>query len=149
MAVVVLVCVSAFYIFLTDPSLSDPDAPPTWGESAMGYAVALTIGSVLNGFARGMIGNLALGATRVGPHRLRASYEPWTLAWIQLSNTALVVATLGICTPWAQVRLQRHLIDRTAVFVDGDLDSFVAEQAGAVGATGGEMAEFFDIDLGF
>jgi uncharacterized membrane protein YjgN (DUF898 family) len=113
------------------------------------YAVGLVFLSVLNGFARGWIGNLALRNTFVGEHRLNARFDAATLASIQFTNTLLVVATLGLFTPWAQVRLAKYTVERVSIAITGDLDSFVATQAQPGSATGGEMADFFDVDIGF
>jgi uncharacterized membrane protein YjgN (DUF898 family) len=133
-------------------SFETPPEKDTLAYYAMGlgsYAVGLVFLSVLNGFARGWIGNLALKNTYVGEHRLNARFDATTLAWIQFSNTLLVIATLGVFTPWAQVRLAKYTVERVSVAFTGDLDSFVAAQVRPGSATGGEMADFFDVDIGF
>ncbi|MBI5433406.1 MAG: DUF898 domain-containing protein [Planctomycetes bacterium] len=120
-----------------------------WVITVGAYVVALLFGSVVNGCLRAMLGNVAIDGLRLGSHRILARFDAAKLVGIQLTNTLLVLVTLGLYTPWAQIRLQKYLVERIRLEVDGDLDSFVTAQSESLSATGGEMADVFDIDLGF
>ena len=69
------------------------------------------------------------------------------LGKIVLSNTILVLITLGFYFPWAQVRMTQYLQDN--LWVDAvDLDSFVAKSGDESSALGEEIGEAFDLGIG-
>ncbi|MCK6447860.1 MAG: DUF898 domain-containing protein [Planctomycetes bacterium] len=141
----------AVVVMVTFVEVEDPGEATAQGLLfvGVGYATGIVGGSMINGLARGLLGNLSLGKTSVGPHALSTRFDPGSLAWIQLVNTVLIVLTLGLYIPFAQIRLAKYLISNTALEVDGDLDSFVANESNSVSATGGEIADVFDIDVGW
>jgi uncharacterized membrane protein YjgN (DUF898 family) len=94
------------------------------------------------------LGNTSLGNTLIGPHRLLSNLQMWPLLRIYVVNTFLIVLTLGLFLPWAQVRLARYRFGSLALEVHGGLDEFVAEQQGQVAAAGEELGDFLDVDLG-
>lgn len=94
------------------------------------------------------LGNLSLGNTLVGSHRLRSEMRMWPLLKIYVVNTLLIVLTLGLFLPWAQIRLARYRFETLSLEVHGGLDAFVADQQSQVAAAGEELGEFLDIDLG-
>ena len=70
------------------------------------------------------------------------------LFWLYLSNTVLIVVTLGIFIPWAHVRMAQYRFERLALEVHGSLDEFIAGESRPSGATGEEISDMFDVDLG-
>ncbi len=69
---------------------------------------------------------------------------------IYLTNLLGIVFTLGLYTPWAQLRLMRYRLAAMAVEVPTTLDAFAAGTEGpAVGAAGEEIGDFLDVDFGF
>jgi uncharacterized membrane protein YjgN (DUF898 family) len=72
----------------------------------------------------------------------------WPLLRIYVVNTLLIVLTLGLFLPWAQVRLARYRLESLSLEVHGGLDAFVADQQSQVAAAGEELGEVFDVDLG-
>ncbi|HKZ74223.1 MAG TPA: YjgN family protein [Steroidobacteraceae bacterium] len=90
-----------------------------------------------------------LNHTSLPPHRLHSSLAARPLIWIYLTNILGIVLTLGLYTPWAQIRLARYRLETTEVEVHGSLDAFVASVAAtAPSATGEEISELFDADFG-
>lgn len=94
------------------------------------------------------LANASLGKTLVGPHRLLSDMRMWPLLRIYLVNTLLIVVTLGLFLPFAQVRLARYRFETLSVEVHGNLDAFLADQQSQVEAAGQELGDFLDIDLG-
>jgi uncharacterized membrane protein YjgN (DUF898 family) len=94
------------------------------------------------------LGNVSFGSTLVGPHRLLSNMELWPLLKIYVVNTLLIVLTLGLFLPWAQVRVTRYRLESLSLEVHGGLDSFVADQQKQVAAAGEELGDFLDVDLG-
>jgi uncharacterized membrane protein YjgN (DUF898 family) len=70
------------------------------------------------------------------------------LVWIYLSNLVLIALTLGIFIPWAKVRLARYRANHLTVTGPHDLGQFVAGQQQGSSATGSEMADLFDLNIG-
>ena len=70
---------------------------------------------------------------------------PW--CWIVLSNTVLILCTLGIFYPWAKVRSAKYRASVTRLNAE-DLDSFIAGEQHDRNALGDEIGEVFDIGVG-
>jgi uncharacterized membrane protein YjgN (DUF898 family) len=144
-----------FYLLLSSfPGVDESGAaiPPDTGRLAalvpvlllsivVPYFVAMT-------YLQKSLGNVSYGSTLVGPHRLRSTLEMWPLLRIYVVNTLLIVLTLGLFLPWAQVRLARYRLESLSLEVHGGLDAFVADQQSQVAAAGEELGEVFDVDLG-
>lgn len=92
--------------------------------------------------------NLIWGKTHLGQHFIRSQLRARGLAWIYVSNTVLVLLTLGFFVPWASVRLARYRVQSLSVQSFASLDGFLADQQADSGAIGQETAEWFDIDIG-
>ena len=80
--------------------------------------------------------------------RFESSMRGRDYMWIYLSNVLAILASLGFATPWAVMRTLRYRASKFAVISSGPLDGFVQAGAAGVGATGQEVAEMFDLDLG-
>jgi uncharacterized membrane protein YjgN (DUF898 family) len=92
--------------------------------------------------------NATLGNVTIHRHRLLSGMQTGRLFWLYLSNTALIVVTLGIFIPWAHVRMAQYRFERLALEVRGTLDEFIAGESQAAAATGEEISDMFDVDLG-
>ncbi len=104
----------------------------------------LAVGAFLNKSLQ----NATFGNVTIHRHRLVSSMQTAPLYWLYLSNTALIVATLGLFIPWAHVRMAQYRYARLALEIHGSLDEFVAAESQATAATGEEISEMFDVDLG-
>jgi uncharacterized membrane protein YjgN (DUF898 family) len=104
----------------------------------------LLVGAFLNKCLQ----NATLGNVTIQRHRLLSGMETSQLFWLYLSNTVLIVLTLGIFIPWAHVRMAKYRFERLALEVHGSLDEFIAGESAASAATGEEISDMFDVDLG-
>lgn len=95
------------------------------------------------------IQNLIWNNTQLGEHHFRSTITARGLAWIIFSNFFLVIITLGLFKPFADIRLARYRIEHMAMLPSGNIDEFIAGEQQQVGATGTETAEIFDVDIGF
>lgn len=110
------------------------------------YLVAFMIGGA---FFQARTLNAVLGHTRVPPHDLRSDLSGKRLAWIQITNLAGIVCTLGLYTPWATIRHLRYRMESLAMSTHDSLDDFLAGAAGgSPSAVGEEVSDFFDVDFG-
>lgn len=95
------------------------------------------------------IQNLVWNHTELAGHRFSSTLSARGLAWIMFSNLLLIVLTLGLFKPFADIRMARYRIEHMALLAGGDIDAFIAAEQQQISATGTETAEVFDLDIGF
>lgn len=87
------------------------------------------------------------GKTSIDGNRFISRLEPWGFMWVVLSNTLLIVITLGIYIPWAEVRMTRYRLNNLALEVNGDMDNFIAKGHAEMGALGAELGDAMDFEI--
>lgn len=93
--------------------------------------------------------NAVYNNTRLeGGHRFASNVTAPRLLWIAVSNLVVVVCTLFLMLPWAQVRMARYLADHTGMIPGGSLDDFVGQQQAAGSAMGDAYTDLEGIDVG-
>ena len=96
-----------------------------------------------------MIRNVVYNNTTLeGGHRFQSDVSAKSLLWIAISNMVVVVCTLGLMLPWAQVRMAKYLAAHTALIPGSDMDSFIGEQQEKVSALGDAYSDIEGIDVG-
>ena len=95
------------------------------------------------------IQNLVWNHTQLGEHRFSSTLSARGLAWIIFSNFFLIIFTMGLYKPFADIRMARYRIEHMALLPAGDIEEFIASERQKIGATGTETAEIFDVDIGF
>ena len=88
------------------------------------------------------------GHTSFGTARFRSSLTGGKVLGVWAVNVLLLVFTLGIAWPWVDIRNTRMRLDSLTLEGELDLDS-IQQEAQLAAATGEEVADFLDIDLGF
>jgi uncharacterized membrane protein YjgN (DUF898 family) len=111
------------------------------------YGVLILMGVSVGPAFHALITNLIWNNTRVGEHRIECQMSPFALIWISFSNLVLVVLTVGLFMPWAQVRLAKFQLESVRLWPAGDLQEFVDAEPETVGAVGEEAATAFDFDI--
>lgn len=101
---------------------------------------------------KAMIRNVVYNAATLdGRHRFTSTVSPLRVLWIAVTNGALVVLSLGLMLPWAQIRLARYFAQQTGFIPDGTLDDFIAHFEAEKGAFGDAFTDIegldFDINL--
>lgn len=94
------------------------------------------------------IRNAAFDNTHIASHKLSCKLRAPQLFWLYLTNALAAVVSLGLLIPWAQVRLMRYQLSSMQLHVNGDLDEFVGVQRSQVAATGQEVGDLLDVDMG-
>jgi uncharacterized membrane protein YjgN (DUF898 family) len=103
----------------------------------------------ITAYIKSRISNLLWNNTTLEHVEFFSNQRMRDLTWLYLSNTAVLIITLGLATPWAQIRLARYRAEHLALTGETNWDQFVGEKKEASRATGEEIAEMFDIDLSF
>ncbi len=96
-----------------------------------------------------MIRNIIFNATTLtGGHRFNSTVSAGKLLWLALSNFVVVLCTVGLMIPWAQVRMSRYLAENTALIPAGSLDDFIGTQQSETSAFGDAFTDLESIDVG-
>lgn len=94
-----------------------------------------------------MIQKLIWNRTRLGEHQFKTDMTWGRTAFIMVTNIVGIVLTLGLFTPFAQIRTMRYRIESMSVLAGENLDSFIADKQAEVSATGEGVADLLDFDL--
>ena len=145
-----IVVVSVVLYVVAAPSLESLAAPePDLSVIGIFYLWAFLAFFPAATFYGAMIRNLTLSNLALeGGHKFHSDVAPLQVLWIALSNAVIVVCTLGLMLPWAQIRMARYLADHTDVQVNGSLDTFVSEVQTRAGAIGDAYTDIEGIDIG-
>ncbi len=82
-------------------------------------------------------------------HKLGADWSITGMLWIYLTNLLILIFSLGLLTPWAQIRILKYQLRHTWIELAGRIDDVVAVQSATVSSIGEEIGDVFDIDIGF
>lgn len=80
--------------------------------------------------------------------RLGCDWSLPGMLWIYLTNLIALIVSLGLLTPWAQIRILQYQLRHTWVDIAGNLDEIVAAQGQQVSSIGEEIGDVFDVDIG-
>jgi uncharacterized membrane protein YjgN (DUF898 family) len=81
-------------------------------------------------------------------HRLGCDWSMPGMLWIYVTNLIAIGLSIGMLTPWAQMRILKYQFDHTWLDVSGGIDAVVAVQSQSVSALGEEVGDLFDVDIG-
>jgi uncharacterized membrane protein YjgN (DUF898 family) len=130
-------------LHLSQPAIRTLSVVPV----VLGYVLMF---AVVHGYTHARNLNEIFSKTTLGEHRILSQLAARPLIGIYLSNAFLMVLTLGLYTPWAQIRLARYRLEALELEAHGSLDDFVAASAAEVpAATGEELSSLLDLDFGF
>jgi len=104
---------------------------------------------VVSAYVKSRISNLVWNNTSLEHIGFISNQRMRDLVWLYLSNALIVIITLGLATPWAQIRMARYRAEHLALTGEADWDKFVGEKKESSRAMGEEIAEMFDVDLSF
>ncbi len=137
-------------------AMSPTGAEPVPGEPTPAMMMAIFLPMLfllpvymwLGAYIQASVANVVFNHSQPGEHRLVSTLRTGPLFWIYLSNMLAIVVSLGLLIPWAKVRLARYRLENLSMAVDGNLDDFLAAEQSRTSATGEELADVFDVDLG-
>jgi uncharacterized membrane protein YjgN (DUF898 family) len=115
-----------------------------WAMVALGY---MFIFAVSLGYTRSRVANVTFNATTLAGAHFVSRISAIKLGWIYFVNLLAMAVSFGLLVPWAVTRTARYRASCLLLECPGDLDTFAAQAALAVGATGEELGDFLDLDL--
>lgn len=117
-------------------------------QSGMVTLVVMLYYLSLKAFLKSRNYNLFINNTILsGKHSMRATTTTLGMLSLTVSNTLLIIVSLGWFIPWTQIRVARYILGNTEIVVRGSLDEFVGHEQEQQSAMGEEIADLFDIDL--
>lgn len=145
--------VAALTMIAAGGDVSGADMGPGGVAAMIVGAVLVYIGMLVAygfmfAYAKARYTNIMFCGTQIDGHQLSSDLSPWGLLKVYVVNILGIIFTLGLFIPWAKVNIARYTADHVFLIPNGDLDRFVADQQSAVAATGEEMGEMFDMDIG-
>lgn len=94
-----------------------------------------------------MIQNLIWSSTRLQGHQFACDMTLGRTAFIMATNLLGIIFTLGLYTPFAQIRMMKYRIESMTLVPAGSLDDFVADTKANTSASSEGMADLLDFDL--
>lgn len=94
------------------------------------------------------ITNLTWSSIRLGRNHFVSDLKVMEMLWIFFSNGIAIIASVGLLTPWATVRLTRYRLQHLTVTVDGSLEEFEASSRRDINAAGEEIGDIFGMEIG-
>jgi uncharacterized membrane protein YjgN (DUF898 family) len=110
---------------------------PVYAGYIVGYA-----------YAEARTANLVWNNASAPGVRFSSTLSAVKLAKLYLGNVLAVFASVGLLIPWAVIRTRRYRLGCLAVFVDEETVHQASGRLPRVGATGQEMGDLFNVDLG-
>jgi uncharacterized membrane protein YjgN (DUF898 family) len=92
--------------------------------------------------------NLLWNGTSGEGFRFSSSLSVRRLIGIYVGNIVAVACTGGLLIPWAVVRALKYRLESFAMTVEHEVVHQANPQFARVGATGQELGDFFNLDLG-
>jgi uncharacterized membrane protein YjgN (DUF898 family) len=129
------------------PSSAGMTKAVSYASLFINYAI---LGPMLLGYTRARNLNEVFNHTTLGTNAFKANFSATKLTGIYMGNVFAIVASLGMLTPWAEIRLARYRLESIELHAVQSLDNFVANPSAEVpSATGEELTSFLDLDFGF
>lgn len=133
------------FIAIFAMSQSSAGAAPTMMliPAALFFVYLLVPGSYL----RAKLANLTYNGLTVHHHAFSSNQQPVELFKLYLTNTLAILFSLGLATPWAQIRLAAYRASALTLFASGGVyaQSLLSDDTSAIGEG---MSDFGDFDLG-
>ncbi|MEP2716415.1 YjgN family protein [Pseudophaeobacter sp.] len=119
----------------------------------IGYFLLITCGVLAGIVYTTMMRNHVYSQTTLGDrqHGFQSTISVGSMLWIVITNALVVIGSLGLMLPWAQVRYHRYLAQNTALLPNGTLEEFTGEIISDSNAIGDAYADIegIDLDIGF
>jgi uncharacterized membrane protein YjgN (DUF898 family) len=94
--------------------------------------------------------NIMINGLRLrGGIRFRSNMSGLVLGWIMVTNLFLIVISLGLLHPWAQVRRYRYLTETVEIRPINEMRGFIDRQLKAGGSVGDAVGEAGGLEITF
>ncbi|MFN7504104.1 MAG: DUF898 family protein, partial [Limnobacter sp.] len=111
----------------------------------LGYVVLFAFGTYLKTAIDNLVWNNTMLANQ---HQFRSTASPMTATWIHISNILLIIGTLGLFLPFAQIRTTRYRISNMTFEPVGSINEIVRIEQAKQKVFGDSMADALGLELG-
>lgn len=125
-----------------------PDPRTIAGATVAVFALLMLISVLLVPLLQAALQNLIWNGTHLAGQRFHSRVSGLRMVWISVSNTLLILLSLGLFMPWAQVRLARYRASCLSLEHSESFEAILAAPGAEVAAAGEETLDLFDIDIG-
>lgn len=137
-------------VFYPPPSPGEEGVNPT--AAAELFSILVTLPILLLYFAVGVYvqirqKNYVWNALQLRENTFESTLSVRTMLWLYLSNMAAIIASVGLLTPWAQIRLAKYRAECMHLNLNDDWSVFKASKGSEGSAIGEEIGEAFDVDI--
>lgn len=94
------------------------------------------------------VSNLILNKSDMRGVKFNSTLKVWPMTMLYLTNALGVALSFGLLIPWARIRTARYRLTNIAVYMQVDMDSFIARETDRESAAGSEIGDMFDVDVG-
>ena len=131
-----------------------PDGEEDRGAQILGFVTVIPLFllyAAIGVYYQVRLRNYIWNTTGLGENSFQSMLGVGDMIFIYLTNLLAIVCSVGMLTPWAQVRLARYRADHMYVQLSENWREFLADTTPAGSALGDEIGEAFDVDvsLGF
>lgn len=134
-------------IFLFKDQITNPQTMPAWYIVTV-YSLSFAFGLVMQSYLTVKMFNLLWSSISIEQITFTSTLSLKKGFGIIITNALAVLFTFGLLTPWALIRWTKYKLDSLSINSNGDLDAFVGQKLESVSATGEELGDFFDLDIG-
>jgi uncharacterized membrane protein YjgN (DUF898 family) len=120
----------------------------SWLGLVVPIVLMYAVYAMVYAYVQARTANLMWNGTYGPGIRLASSLGAWKLGRLYIGNAVAVMASAGLLIPWAVVRTLRYRLENLAVTIDGDILFEANPALERVGATGQELGDIFNLDLG-
>lgn len=103
----------------------------------------------MTAYIQSRLANLVWNNTKLEHIQFSSNQRMRDLVLLYLTNGIVLLFTLGLATPWAQIRMAHYRAEHVALNGETNWDQFVGEKKDASRAIGEEIADMFDVDISF
>lgn len=94
-----------------------------------------------------MIQNLIWNNTKLGDHQFASKLKWSRMTFIMITNLIGIAVTLGLFTPFAQIRAMKYRLESMSLTANSSLDEFLADAEPTGSVVGEGMSDLLDFDL--
>jgi uncharacterized membrane protein YjgN (DUF898 family) len=119
-----------------------------WVGFVVPMVLVYAVYAMVYAYVQARTANLMWNGTYAPGLRFSSSLGAWKLGRLYIGNAVAVACTAGLLIPWAVIRTLRYRLECLTVFVEGDILFEANPALERVGATGQELGDIFNLDLG-
>ncbi|NRB72300.1 MAG: DUF898 family protein, partial [Xanthomonadales bacterium] len=118
------------------------------------FVTILTLGifavyAVVGVYVQVRLRNYTYSNSTLGNNKCVSTLSVRDMLVLYATNALAIAFSLGLLTPWAQIRMAKYRADNTLVLLADDWEDYVSAKNHGGSALGDEIGDIFDVDVDF